>query len=167
MKVLFTVMAVVLMAGLALAALSLWPTDEQSDGVETAEPMPTSIPGYRLEGEPRHEIIRVYDQEIGSLIPDLPVTMNGGDQAYWTVRWRTLNGLPIRVGLVGYDYPGFNDPGDELSSTEISEWIDSGTAGLVAGGGTTQPTFLVDPDPEYEHHLIDVAIEVQWWAAAP
>jgi hypothetical protein len=136
-------------------------TELRLEGVETAGPMPAAMPGFVEDGDSALEIIRVYSDHQGSVIWDFPATMNGGDNRHWVVRWRSLS-VPVRVGLSAYDYPHIHDPapGDERPV----DWVDSGRSGVVDGPSHTQPVFvLAGPDGE----LTDVAVEIQWWRAAP
>jgi hypothetical protein len=124
----------------------------------TAPPMPTHVDGYRIQGEPRHEIVRTFGRGTPAVMHEFGSTMTGGEQRVWTMRWRAR--APIAVYAGRYDLTPHGPV--TIGGCEL---LGEGVSGRIQGFAHTQPVF-VQVDGE-ESMIEDVAVEVQWWEMAP
>jgi len=123
----------------------------------TAPPMPASLPGFTKQGGVVDTMVRVFQGEGGSLVPDFPWTMNGCSQQTFTVQWRAEDGAPVTAGMTGDEQPPVA-LGDVPRPTTAA-------AGLMQGDGCSQPAFFFVNDPP--DTLEDVAVAYQVWVATP
>jgi serine/threonine protein kinase len=122
----------------------------------TAPPQPDTLPGFSKQGPVVQTMIRVFQGQGGTLIPQFPWSMNGCSQRVFTVRWRAL-GPAITAGMTSVEQLPVN-----LSDVPHPT---TGLAALMQGDGCSQPAFFFDSAPV--DTLEDIAIDYQVWVASP
>lgn len=129
-------------------------------GENSAPPMPDEMVGYRKQGEPRHDTLRVYGHGAGHPIPDLWVVGAGSVAVLArTIRWRTVAAAKVAIADHGYISEHMPIPDSPPAEAVI------GTSGLWEGHAGTQPVFWsAEPNPNL---LIDVTVEIQQWELSP
>jgi eukaryotic-like serine/threonine-protein kinase len=123
----------------------------------TAPAMPTSLAGFTKNGGVVDSMVRVFQGEGASLVPDFPWTMNGCAQQTFTVQWRAEGAGAVTAGMTQ----------DEQPPVPLSDVPQPTTAvaGLMRGDGCSQPAFFFVNDPP--DTLEDVAVAYQVWSATP
>jgi hypothetical protein len=121
-----------------------------------APPQPATLAGFSKQGPVVQTMIRVFQGQGGSLIPDFPWSMNGCAQRMFTVRWRAL-GPAITAGMTQVEQL-------PVALSDLPHPT-TGLAALMQGDGCSQPAFFFDTAPV--DTLEDIAIDYQVWTAAP
>ena len=106
-----------------------------------------------------HDTVRAFDGGT-TLIANFPVTMNGCNLRFVTVRWSALNtGLPVVIGRGDVNTVDGATPIGDLSPAAPAE------AGFFSGNGCQQPAFSAVGTAADGSNLTDIVVEYQLWDA--
>ena len=122
-------------------------------------PMPTKLPGYARDGRATTATLRDFSGQ-AAFVDNFPWTMNGCNDAMNTVRWRSL--VPSDVVKGGStDQHG----SDTLQPSDLKN-ATSGRGGVIVMDSCQEPAFFLTHSAVGDT-LVDIAVSVQHWTAAP